>query len=96
MLNAERPRMQDAVTRLRGVVPDDARVWARPEERVVKGRADQEMLRIVADDHVDLVVMGVQGKGAVNRLLFGSTTDRVIREAGCRVLTLHSGGVGVQ
>ena len=44
--------------------------WARPEERVVKGRADQEMLRIVADDHVDLVVMGVQGKGAVNRLLF--------------------------
>ena len=88
--------MQDAVTRLRGVVPDEARVWARPEERVVKGRAYQEILRIVADEHVDLVVMGVQGKGAVNRLVFGSTTDRVIREAGCPVLTLHSGSVGVQ
>jgi nucleotide-binding universal stress UspA family protein len=87
---------QDAVTRLRAVVPDEARVWARPEERVVKGRAHQEILKVVADEHVDLVVMGVQGKGVVNRLLFGSTTHRVIREAGCPVLTLHGGSVGVQ
>ena len=77
-------------------MPDDARVWARPEERVVKGRAYQEILKVVADERVDLVVMGVQGKGVVNRLVFGSTTHRVIREAGCPVLTLHSGSVGVQ
>ena len=87
---------QDAVTRLRAVVPDEARVWARPEERVVKGRAHQEILKVVADEHVGLVVMGVQGKGVVNRLVFGSTTHRVIREAGCPVLTLHSGSAGVQ
>ncbi len=87
---------QDAVTRLRAVVPDEARVWSRPEERVVKGRAHQEILKVVADEHVDLVVMGVQGKGVVNRFVFGSTTHRVIREAGCPVLTLHSGSVGAQ
>lgn len=85
---------QNAVTRLRAVVPDGARVWSRPEERVVKGRAYQEILKVVADERVDLVVMGVQGKGVVDRLVFGSTTHRVIREAGCPVLTLHSGGVG--
>ena len=82
---------KDAATRLKGVVPDDARVWSRPEERVVKGRAYDEILKVVADERVDLVVMGVQGKGVVNRLMFGSTTHRVIREAGCPVLTLHSG-----
>ncbi len=87
---------QDAVTRLRAVVPDEARVWSHPEERVVKGRAHQEILNAVADEHVDLVVMGVQGKGIVNRLVFGSTTHRVIREAGCPVLTLHGGTGGVQ
>jgi nucleotide-binding universal stress UspA family protein len=85
---------QDAVTRLRAVVPEDAHVWSRPEERVVMGRAHQEILKVVADEHVDLVVMGVQGKGVMDRLVFGSTTHRVIREAGCPVLTLHSGGVG--
>jgi nucleotide-binding universal stress UspA family protein len=87
---------QDAVTRLRAVVPDEARVWSRPEERVVKGRAHQEILKVVADEHVDLVVMGVQGKSVVSRLVFGSTTHRVIREASCPVLTLHGGSVGVQ
>ena len=84
---------QDAVTRLRAVVPDEARLWARPEERVVKGRAYQEILKVVEEERVDLVVMGVQGKGAVNRLVLGSTTHRVIREASCPVLTLHSGSV---
>ena len=71
-------------------------MWARPEERVVKGRAHQEILKVVADEGVDLVVMGVQGKGVVDRLVFGSTTHRVIREAGCPVLTLHSGSVGAR
>jgi nucleotide-binding universal stress UspA family protein len=85
-----------AVTRLRSVVPDDARVWAHPEERVVKGRAYEEILKTVADEHVDVVVMGVQGKGVVNQLVFGSTTHRVIREAGCPVLTLHSGSAGTR
>ena len=87
---------KDAVTRFKAVVPDDARVWSRPEERVVKGRAYQEILKVVADEEVDLVVVGVHGKGVVNRLVFGSTTHRVIREAGCPVLTLHSGSVGVR
>src|SRR5690606_4782233 len=82
---------QDAVARLRAVVPEEARLWSTPEERVVKGRAHHEILKVVADEGVDLVVMGVQGKGVVNRLVFGSTTHRVIREAGCPVLTLRSG-----
>ncbi len=87
---------QDAAMRLRAVVPDDARIWARPEERVVRGRAYREILKVVGDEGVDLVVMGVQGKGLVDRLMFGSTTHRVIREAGCPVLTLHSGTAGAQ
>ena len=87
---------QDAVTRLGALVPDEARVWSRPEERVVSGRAHEEILKVVANDQVDLVVMGVQGKGVVNRFVFGSTTHRVIREAGCPVLTLHGGTAGGQ
>jgi nucleotide-binding universal stress UspA family protein len=60
----------------------------------VNGRAYQEILKTVADERVDLVVMGVQGKSALSRFVFGSTTHRVIREADCPVLTLHSGSAG--
>jgi nucleotide-binding universal stress UspA family protein len=85
---------QEAITRLKKVIPDEARVWSRPDERVVNGRAYQEILKTVADERVDLVVMGVQGKSALSRFVFGSTTHRVIREADCPVLTLHSGSAG--
>lgn len=79
----------EALKRLRAAVPDDARVWARPDERVVKGRAYKKILDTVAGESVELVVMGVRGRSALDRLVFGSTTHRVIREAGCPVLTLH-------
>ena len=80
---------QDALTQLKGTVPDAVRLWARPEERVVRGRAHREILKTVAEERVELVVMGVHGRTALDRLVFGSTTHRVIREAGCPVLTLH-------
>lgn len=79
----------DAVARLRSAVPEQARVWCTPEERVTKGRAYREILKVAGDEGVELIVMGVQGKGALNRLVFGSTTHHVIREAGCPVLTVY-------
>ncbi len=79
----------DAMARLKSVVPEQARVWCTPEERVTRGRAYREILKVAGDEGVELIVMGVQGKGALNRLVFGSTTHHVIREAGCPVLTVQ-------
>jgi nucleotide-binding universal stress UspA family protein len=47
------------------------------------------VLRIAGEKQVDLVVMGVQGRGAADLLFFGSTTQHVVREASCPVLTLR-------
>jgi len=80
---------EDAIARLKSAVPDQARVWSAPEERVTRGRAYREILKVAKDESVELIVMGVQGKGALSRLVFGSTTHHVIREAGCPVLTIH-------
>ena len=38
-----------------------------------------------------LIVMGVQGSGAANLMAFGSTTQHVVRQATCPVLTLRQG-----
>ena len=80
---------EEAAALLKSVVPEQARVWSRPEERVTRGRAYREILKIAKDEEVELIVMGVQGKGALTRLVFGSTTHHVIREAGCPVLTIR-------
>ncbi len=81
---------EDALARLIAAVPDEARTWAQPVERVTKGRAYREILATAEAEHVELIVMGVRGRGAVDRWLFGSTTEHVIRQAHCPVLTLHA------
>jgi nucleotide-binding universal stress UspA family protein len=80
----------DAVAQLKSAVPEQARVWPALEERVTRGRPYRQILKVAKDEGVELIVMGVQGKGALNRFLFGSTTDHVIREASCPVLTIRA------
>ena len=55
---------QDALARLRKLIPENACLSSRPDERVVKGQAHREILKVVADESVELVVMGVQGRKA--------------------------------
>jgi nucleotide-binding universal stress UspA family protein len=58
----------------------------------VEGRAYRQILKVAAQQHASLIVMGVQGRGAVDMWFFGSTTNHVVRQATCPVLTLRTGG----
>ena len=80
----------DARTRLRSAVPEEARVWCTPEEHVLSGKAYRVIRDMAQQAKAEVIVMGVHGKGALNRRLFGSTTHHVIREARCPVLTLRA------
>ena len=61
------------------------------ESLMTHGKPWREVLRIAAERQSDLIVMGVQGRGAADLLFFGSTTQHVVREASCPVLTLRQG-----
>jgi nucleotide-binding universal stress UspA family protein len=53
------------------------------------GVAYQEIVALAADERADLIVIGTHGRGGLNRALLGSVADRVIRLAGCPVLTVR-------
>ncbi len=53
------------------------------------GYAATEILRIVEEKHIDLLIMGSHGLTGLAHVLFGSTADRVVRRAGCSVLTVR-------
>jgi nucleotide-binding universal stress UspA family protein len=59
-------------------------------ESVSMGKAYREILRIAGEEHADLIVLGVQGRTAADLLLFGSTTQHVVRQAECPVLTIRA------
>lgn len=79
----------EALARLRAAIPEKARAVCQPEELVAKGKPYREILRIARERDVHLIVMGVHGRNPVDMMLFGSTTQHVVRAATCPVLTLR-------
>jgi nucleotide-binding universal stress UspA family protein len=74
--------------RLSAAVSAEERASCRVEEVLAAGKPYVEILRLAAERAVDLVVMGVHGRGPADLALFGSTAQHVVREAGCPVLTV--------
>jgi nucleotide-binding universal stress UspA family protein len=56
---------------------------------VAEGRPAEEILAQVREKAIDLVVMGSCGSSSLQRLLLGSTTEQVLREAPCSVLIVR-------
>ncbi|HEX7124594.1 MAG TPA: universal stress protein [Thermodesulfobacteriota bacterium] len=54
------------------------------------GEPPAEIVQAAADEGADLIVMGTAGLGGVGRFLVGSVADRVIRRAGCPVVTTRA------
>jgi nucleotide-binding universal stress UspA family protein len=73
------------------IVPVRARTSAKVHTRVVVGDPSAEISRVAGEVGADLVIVGVTPRGVIARLLFGSTTARVIRKAGVAVLTMPPG-----
>jgi nucleotide-binding universal stress UspA family protein len=74
--------------RLRALVPARARMYCTVTARVNEGKPAREIERVAVEERADLIVMGVQGRGAVDLMVFGSNTNDVIRHAVCPVLVV--------
>jgi nucleotide-binding universal stress UspA family protein len=75
---------------LQAAVPDAVRAYCTVDTVLAKGRPYREILRIAEERKTDLIVIGVHGRDVVDRMLFGSTTQHVVRQATCPVLTLRT------
>lgn len=82
---------RDALDR---AVPADLRVRCNVHDRVVYGHPAQQILEVAAQEHPDLLVMGVRGRGVFDLAVFGSTTNLVVRHAPCPVLTVRPPATG--
>jgi nucleotide-binding universal stress UspA family protein len=61
-------------------------------EIVAQGKPSAEIVRIAGEEQADVIVLGTHGKGMLDKALFGSTTERVIRKAPCPVLSCRLHG----
>jgi nucleotide-binding universal stress UspA family protein len=77
----EEENLEGIVNELRSKQIDAERVF-------VKGRPFMEIIGQAQKLKVDLIVMATHGRTGVSHLIFGSTTEKVVRMAPCPVLTV--------
>jgi len=81
---------RDVRTMLAELVPDSDRQRCHSTLRLGDGKAYREILEAATEARADLIVMGVHGRNPLDLMLFGSTTNQVVRRAACPVLTLRT------
>lgn len=59
-----------------------------PDLAICEGRAPDSILSFARRETIDLIVMGTHGRRGFDRLILGSATDRVMREASSPVLAV--------
>ncbi len=59
------------------------------EYAILRGVPYEEILKFVDKNNIDLIVIGTHGRKGLDRVLFGSTAERVVRNAPCPVLTVR-------
>jgi len=68
---------------------DEMRGLGDIEHAVLKGTPYEEITKFVVDNKIDLVVLGTHGRRGIDRVLFGSTAEQIVRNAPCPVLSVR-------
>lgn len=58
--------------------------------KIMHGKADEEILKYTKSSHIDMICMSTHGHGNIENMLFGSTSEKVLRKANCPVLAIRS------
>jgi nucleotide-binding universal stress UspA family protein len=54
------------------------------------GVPGEEILKLAAEESVDLIIMGAKGRTGFSRMLLGSAAETVVKSAPCDVLTIRA------
>jgi nucleotide-binding universal stress UspA family protein len=58
---------------------------------IASGQPAEQIMKLAREHEADLIVIATNGRTGVSHLLFGSVTEKVVRMAGCPVLTIRPG-----
>jgi len=79
---------RDPVQRLCDWLPTDVRGRCEVKEAILEGRASEQIVSEARRSRADLIVLGAQPRSFVGTVLFGSTSELVIRNALCPVVSV--------
>jgi nucleotide-binding universal stress UspA family protein len=78
-----------AKKRMAAAVEEFFKKFPKLETRVELGSPAEKILAFVQKEQVDMIIMGAHGRTGLDRMIFGSVANKVVKSASCPVLTIH-------
>ncbi len=83
-------QQETAVMKLKGFVDPVKEDWCSVRFHVRPGRPDEEILKTIEENQMDLVVLGHHSRTPAEELFLGSVARRVVTDSSCPVLVARS------
>ena len=85
LINARLKRAEDYLKEVASRLAD---LGIKADSAIREGSASENIIDYAREQNADLIVMCTRGQGGIQRLLLGSTTDRVLRSGRLPVLVI--------
>lgn len=59
------------------------------DARVIIGDISETVIKLAASEKIDLIIMATHGRKGIDRAVFGSVAEKVLKTAPCPVLTIR-------
>jgi nucleotide-binding universal stress UspA family protein len=81
--------IDSAKKRMAALVGEFSKKFPKLETRVELGAPAEKILALVQKEKIDMIIMGAHGRAGIERAIFGSVANKVIKTAPCPVLAVH-------
>ena len=85
----EKEIIEGAEKRLYEFIDEHFSNFPNTKTRVVAGDASEEILKYIEDQHIDLVIMGTHGRKGMDKIIFGSVAERVLKASPVPVMVVN-------
>jgi nucleotide-binding universal stress UspA family protein len=81
--------IDSAKKRMAAAVEEFSKKFPKVETCVELGVPAEKILAFAEKEKIDLIIMGAHGRTGLERAIFGSVANKVVKSAPCPVLTIH-------
>ncbi|MBU0479601.1 MAG: universal stress protein [Proteobacteria bacterium] len=85
----EEEMLQSAEQKMDNFLHENLKTSLTCHRKVLKGDVAEELARYAAETKVAMIIMGTHGYKGLERVLFGSVAEKIVKTAPCPVLTIN-------
>jgi len=85
----QKEALEAAQHKMTATAKEAFKAFKKVEARVAQGSPAEKIVETAKKDKIDLIIMGTHGRKGLERAIFGSVCDKVVRNAPCPVVTIN-------